>query len=147
MVRSSYHLRLLCPQINYIGTQSWLISAYTLTLVCLLLAILSHSTFSPSLGGFLILTGVLSDRYGRRLMFTGGMLWMMVFSIACGVSRTGVQCIIFRALQGLGAAASVPSAIGVLSTFFVGKEKHRALTIFSAAGNVGFVLGLILGGE
>lgn len=100
-----------------------------------------------SFGGFLLLAGVLSDRLGRRFMFTGGMLWMMVFSIACGVSRTGVQCIIFRALQGLGAAASVPSAIGVLSTFFVGNERHRALSMFGAAGAVGFVVGLILGGE
>ncbi|KIK52676.1 hypothetical protein GYMLUDRAFT_49823 [Collybiopsis luxurians FD-317 M1] len=111
------------------GSQSWLVSAYTLTF-----------------GGFLLLAGVLSDRLGRRVMFTGGMLWMMVFSIACGVAGTGVQCIIFRAMQGLGAAASVPSAIGVLSNFFVGNEKHRALSMFGAAGAVGFVVGLILGG-
>ncbi|KAF9028227.1 major facilitator superfamily domain-containing protein [Rhodocollybia butyracea] len=77
------------------GSQSWLVSAYTLTF-----------------GGFLLLAGVLSDRFGRRL----------------------------------GAAASVPSAIGVLSNFFVGNEKHRALSIFGAAGAVGFVVGLILGG-
>ncbi|THU88060.1 MFS general substrate transporter [Dendrothele bispora CBS 962.96] len=111
------------------GSQSWLVSAYTLTF-----------------GGFLLLAGVLSDRFGRRYVFSLGMLWMTVFSIACGVSRTGVQCIIFRALQGLGAAASVPSAIGVLSNFFVGKERHRALSMFGAAGAVGFVVGLILGG-
>ncbi|KAJ3994810.1 MFS general substrate transporter [Lentinula boryana] len=111
------------------GSQSWLVSAYTLTF-----------------GGFLLLAGVLSDRLGRRAMFTAGMLWMMAASIACGVSRTGVQCIVFRALQGLGAAASVPSAIGVLSNFFVGNEKHRALSMFGAAGAVGFVVGLILGG-
>ncbi|KAJ3767142.1 major facilitator superfamily transporter [Lentinula raphanica] len=111
------------------GSQSWLVSAYTLTF-----------------GGFLLLAGVLSDRLGRRAMFTAGMLWMMAASIACGVAQTGVQCIIFRALQGLGAAASVPSAIGVLSNFFVGNEKHRALSMFGAAGAVGFVVGLILGG-
>ncbi|KAF5360048.1 hypothetical protein D9758_007625 [Tetrapyrgos nigripes] len=111
------------------GSQSWLVSAYTLTF-----------------GGFLLLAGVLSDRFGRRYVFSLGMLWMTVFSIACGVSRSGVQCIIFRALQGLGAAASVPSAIGVLSNFFVGNERHRALSMFGAAGAVGFVVGLILGG-
>lgn len=72
---------------------------------------------------------------------------MTAFSIACGFSRTGLQCIIFRALQGLGAAASVPSAIGVLSTFFVGNEKHRALSIFGAGGAIGFIVGLILSGD
>ncbi|KAK7471207.1 hypothetical protein VKT23_002616 [Stygiomarasmius scandens] len=111
------------------GSQSWLVSAYTLTF-----------------GGFLLLAGVLSDRFGRRQVFSFGMVWMSVFSVACGISRTGVQCIVFRALQGLGAAASVPSAIGVLSTFFVGNERHRALSLFGAAGALGFVVGLILGG-
>ncbi len=91
---------------------------------------------------------------------------MMVCWIAVGVSKAGVQCIIFRALQGLGAAASVPSAIGVLSNFFVGNERHRAMSMFGAAGAVGefyvegrlsslssscivpgFVVGLILGGK
>ncbi|KAF5346797.1 hypothetical protein D9758_015728 [Tetrapyrgos nigripes] len=108
------------------GSQSWLLSAYTLTF-----------------GGFLLLSGVLSDRFGRRLLFSGGMAWMAIFTIACGVSTSGVQCIVFRALQGLGAAASVPSAIGVLSSYFTGKERHRALSVFGAAG---VVLGLILGG-
>ncbi|THU88064.1 MFS general substrate transporter [Dendrothele bispora CBS 962.96] len=111
------------------GSQSWLVSAYTLTF-----------------GGFLLLAGVISDRFGRRHVFSVGMIWMTVFSIACGISRTGIQCIIFRALQGLGAAASVPSAIGVLSNFFIGNEKHRALSMFGAAGSLGFVLGLVLGG-
>lgn len=95
------------------------------------------SAYTLTFGGFLLLAGVLSDRLGRRAMFTAGMLWMMAASIACGVARTGVQCIVFRALQGLGAAASVPSAIGVLSNFFVGNEKHRALSMFGAAGAVG----------
>ncbi|KAK7461403.1 hypothetical protein VKT23_008581 [Stygiomarasmius scandens] len=111
------------------GSQSWLLSAYTLTF-----------------GGFLLLSGVLSDRFGRRLLFSGGMLWMATFSIACGVSNNGVQCIIFRAMQGLGAASSVPSAIGVLSSYFTGNERHRALSMFGAAGALGVILGLILGG-
>ncbi|THU88061.1 MFS general substrate transporter [Dendrothele bispora CBS 962.96] len=111
------------------SSQSWLLAAYTLTF-----------------GGFLLLFGVMSDRFGRRYVFCFGMLWLTVFSIACGVSRTGVQCIIFRALQGLGAAASVPSSIGVLSNYFVGKERHRAYSLFGAMGALGFVSGLILGG-
>jgi len=94
----------------------------------------------------LLLAGVLSDRFGRRFIFCGGMVWMAIFSVAAGVSTSGVQCIIFRALQGMGAAASVPSAIGVLSNFFIGNERHRAMSMFGAAGAVGFVVGLIMGG-
>ncbi|KIY53337.1 MFS general substrate transporter, partial [Fistulina hepatica ATCC 64428] len=111
------------------GTQSWLVSAYTLTF-----------------GGFLLLAGVLADRFGRRHVFVAGMLWMSVCSIGAGCATSGIMCIIFRALQGLGAASSVPSAIGVLSNYFVGYERHRAMSAFGAGGAVGFVVGLIMGG-
>lgn len=120
-------------------TYVWAVSAYTL-----------------SFGGFLLLAGVLSDRYGRRLVFSGGMAMMTIWSLACSFAQTDIQLIVFRyavshllpialvltrawhsALQGLGAAATVPSAIGVLSAYFVGRDRHRALSTFGAAGAVG----------
>jgi MFS family permease len=67
-------------------------------------------------------------------------------SLACGLAQTEIHLIICRAIQGLGAAATVPSAIGVLSTYFVGRDRHRALSSFGAAGGVGFSVGLVLGG-
>lgn len=111
------------------GSMSWLVAAYTLTF-----------------GGFLLLAGALADRYGRRSMFCIGMIEMAIFTIAVGVSQTGIQCIIFRAFQGLGAAMSVPSAIGVITNYFVGKERHKAMSLFGASGAVGFVVGLVLSG-
>lgn len=108
---------------------TWLVAAYTLTF-----------------GGFLLLAGMCADRYGRRKVFIAGMLWMSVFTVAVGVSRTGIQAIIFRALQGIGAASSVPSAIGVLTNYFDGKQRSKAMALFGASGAVGFVVGLVLSG-
>lgn len=34
-----------------------------------------------------------------------------------------IQLVIFRALQGLGAAATVPSAVGILTSYFSGRER------------------------
>lgn len=123
---------------------------------------LSVSAYTLSFGGFLLLAGVLSDRYGRRSVFSGGMVMMTVWSLACSLARTDVQLIIFRyvslgfcavicsslltnrrALQGLGAAATVPSAIGVISSYFTGKDRNRALSAFGAAGAVGYVAYLV----
>ncbi|TIB61369.1 hypothetical protein E3P77_04013 [Wallemia ichthyophaga] len=108
---------------------TWLVAAYTLTF-----------------GGFLLLAGMCADRYGRRKVFVAGMLWMSIFTVAVGVSKTGIQAIIFRALQGIGAASSVPSAIGVLTNYFVGKQRSKAMALFGASGAVGFVVGLVLSG-
>ncbi|KAF3808338.1 Puromycin resistance protein pur8 [Colletotrichum gloeosporioides] len=111
------------------GELQWLISAYTLTF-----------------GGFLLLSGVLADRFGRKLIFCSGMATLSIWTIANGFATSFIQLSIFRALQGIGAAMTVPSAVGIISNYFVAKDRTLALTIFGAAGAVGFCLGLIFGG-
>lgn len=107
----------------------WLISAYTLTF-----------------GGFLLLAGVLSDRYGRKLIFCAGMALLSVWTLADGLAPNFISLAIFRAMQGIGAAMTVPSAVGIISNYFVAKDRTLALSIFAAAGAVGFCMGLIFGG-
>jgi len=52
-----------------------------------------------------------------------------------------------RGLQGLGAAANVPTAIGILGvTFSPGKAKNYAFSIYSAGSSLGSVLGNLFGG-
>ncbi|KAL1387439.1 major facilitator superfamily transporter [Phyllosticta capitalensis] len=111
------------------GDLQWLISAYTLTF-----------------GGFLLLAGVLADRFGRRIIFCAGMLTLSVWTLANGFATSYVQLAIFRALQGVGAAMTVPSAVGLISNYFVAKDRALALSTFGAAGAVGFCMGLIFGG-
>lgn len=111
------------------GDLQWLISAYTLTF-----------------GGFLLLAGVLADRFGRRLIFCIGMGFLSIWTLADGLATSFIQLAIFRAVQGIGAAMTVPSAVGIISNYFVASDRTLALTIFAAAGAVGFCLGLIFGG-
>ncbi|KAL1644489.1 hypothetical protein SLS58_004403 [Diplodia intermedia] len=107
----------------------WLISAYTLTF-----------------GGFLLLSGVMADRFGRKLIFCIGMATLSVWTLADGLATSFIQLAIFRAIQGIGAAMTVPSAVGIISNYFIAKDRTLALTIFGASGAVGFCMGLIFGG-
>jgi MFS family permease len=111
------------------GDLQWLLSAYTLTF-----------------GGFLLFSGVLADRYGRRMIFSIGMFWLSVWTLANGFATSFIQIAIFRALQGIGAAMTVPSAIGIISSYFVASERVVALTFFGASGAIGFCAGLLFGG-
>lgn len=111
------------------GDLQWLLSAYTLTF-----------------GGFLLFSGVLADRYGRRFIFSAGMVWLSVWTLANGFATSFIQIAIFRALQGVGAAMTVPSAIGIISSYFVASERVVALTFFGASGAIGFCAGLLFGG-
>ncbi|KAJ6131245.1 permease of the major facilitator superfamily [Penicillium sp. IBT 18751x] len=107
----------------------WMISAYTLTF-----------------GGFLLLAGALSDRYGRKFILCLGLLWLSIWTLAIGFGQSFIQLTVFRGIQGIGAAMKVPSAIGIISSYFTGTDRTRALSIYAASGTLGFCAGLILGG-
>lgn len=107
----------------------WLISAYTLTF-----------------GGFLLLSGVLSDRYGRKNIFCIGMAWLSIWTMADGFAASFIQLAIFRALQGIGAAMTVPSGVGLIGASFISEDRTKALSIFASAGAIGFCVGFLLGG-
>jgi MFS family permease len=67
------------------------------------------------------------------------MTWLSIFTLACGFSQSEISIIILRAIQGLGAAASVPSSIGIVTSFFTGRERNYALSIYGACGALGSV--------
>lgn len=85
-------------------------------------------------------------RYGRKNVLCAGLIWLSAWSIAIGFGKTFIEVAVFRGLQGIGAAMTVPSAIGIISSYFVGPDRTRALSIYGASGAVGFCSGLIFGG-
>ncbi|QKX56319.1 uncharacterized protein TRUGW13939_03420 [Talaromyces rugulosus] len=115
------------------GVQSsdlqWMISAYTL-----------------SFGGFLLLSGVMSDRFGRKPMLLVGLIWLSIWTLTIGFGSSFIEIAVFRGLQGMGAALTIPSAVGIISSYFTGQDRTRALGLYAASGAVGFTGGLVLGG-
>lgn len=62
--------------------------------------------YTLAFGGHLLLAGVLADRFGKKPVFCGGMVWLTIWSLAVSFAQNEVSLIIFRAFQGLGAAAT-----------------------------------------
>ena len=109
---------------------AWVLDAYTLTF-----------------GGLLLLGGRLGDLFGRRKLFTAGILLFTLASLAGGLSTTSGELLTARVIQGIGAAAAGPSAIALLnSTFTDAKARVKALSLFAGMSSAGFAIGLILGG-
>ena len=110
--------------------QQWVISAYALAFGC-----------------FLLLWGRLADVYSKRLVFIGGSAFVCVVTLVCPFVPSEIGFDIFRGLQGLGAAANVPTAIGILGvTFPPGKAKTYAFTAYSSGAPIGAVVGNIISG-
>ncbi|TID28270.1 hypothetical protein CANINC_002583 [Pichia inconspicua] len=84
---------------------SWVLSAYALTL-----------------GAFIMLTGKLADIFGPHNVYIFGLLimWVCVLVCACLPQTSIIPLIVFRAFQGLGASALIPSSIALAANYFTG---------------------------
>ncbi|KAK0470411.1 putative efflux transporter [Desarmillaria tabescens] len=98
-------------------------------------------------GCFLIMFGRICDLYGRKKPFVFGSLWMAFFTLALTFATNDISMDILRGLQGLGRAAMMPAAVGILSDTFKSPEARRkAFTAFSAGQPIGTALGTVVGG-
>src|SRR5262249_58442179 len=96
------------------------------------------TAYSIFFGGFLLLGGRLADLLGRRRLFIGGLALFTVMSLLDGLAWSEGSLIVFRSLQGLGAAMLSPAALSILTTTFTeGKERNTALGIWGAASGRG----------
>src|SRR5262245_12004823 len=93
----------------------WIASIYTLFLAALILA-----------------AGAAGDRFGRLRLFVAGLAILALSSVAGGLAAGGVQLVIARAVQGIGAALLVPNSLALLSSAFPKAERGRAIGIWSA---------------
>ncbi|PSN59572.1 MFS general substrate transporter [Corynespora cassiicola Philippines] len=108
----------------------WIVSAYSLTFGC-----------------FLLLWGRIGDVFGKRSIFLLGTLLATASNIANPLVRNEVAFNFFRGLAGIGGAANVPTAIGILGvTFEAGKRRNYAFAAYSAGSALGGAIGNILSG-
>ena len=109
---------------------SWVINAYTLTF-----------------GGLLLLGARAGDILGRRLTFLAGITLFTAASLVGGFAASSGELLAARAAQGIGAALASPSALALLMTMFPqGRERTRAVGLYTAVSIGGSAVGLIAGG-
>ena len=90
--------------------------------------------------------GRLADMLGRARLFTLGFAIFTVASGFCSLSQSGTQLVVFRMVQGLGAALLFSNSTAILTDAFPFEERGRALGTNAVAVSVGSVMGLVLGG-
>ncbi len=90
--------------------------------------------------------GKLSDIYGRRLFFLGGMALFLCGSALSGLSQSMTQLILFRTVQGLGAGAILPVAQAVIGDVFPPAERGKWQGLVMALFGLASIAGPTLGG-
>src|SRR6202522_2631180 len=107
----------------------WTLDAYALTLASLLLT-----------------SGSLADRYGRKLLFTIGLVIFTAGSLLCGLAVNPLMLILSRSGQGVGGAIMMATSLALLGPRFRGRERGVAFGIWGAVVGISSALGPVLGG-
>jgi EmrB/QacA subfamily drug resistance transporter len=107
----------------------WVVEAYALFLAALLLA-----------------GGSLGDHFGRKRIYSIGVVLFALASIWCGLAPNIGQLIIARAVQGVGGALLVPGSLAIISASFNEDSRGQAIGTWSGFTAITAAIGPIIGG-
>jgi EmrB/QacA subfamily drug resistance transporter len=108
----------------------WSIDGYTVVVAC-----------------FLLLSGSMADRFGRRKTFQVGLAVFSVGSLLCSLAPTTGALVGFRMVQAVGGSMLNPVAMSIIvNTFTDIKERARAIGVWGAVFGLSMAAGPLLGG-
>ncbi|MCE7078828.1 MFS transporter [Streptomyces sp. ST2-7A] len=107
----------------------WIVNGYTLPFACLLL-------FAAGLG----------DRFGRRRVFTGGVIVFTLASALAALAGSTGELIAARALQGVGAAVLLPLSLTLITASVPAQRRGTAFGIWGAINGLAVAGGPLVGG-
>lgn len=113
-----------------VSAAGWIATAY----------ILANAIFVP-------VWGKLGDTIGRKKVYIFGFSIFIFGSVLAGLAWNLTSMIIFRVIQAIASSADYPTAMAILTvTFPAGKDRARALGIWSVSFAAATVFGPLLGG-
>ncbi len=112
-----------------LGALSWTVTAYAVAFAALLTA-----------------AGRVADLAGRRRIFVGGVLVFALASALAAAAPSIGWLVAARFLQGAGAAAMIPAALGIVLATAPPERRAAAIGVWGAAGSLAAAAGPALGG-
>ena len=104
------------------------------------------TAFLLSSAPLLVPFGRIADIYGRKKIFTCGIVIFTLSSLCSGMANSATMLISCRVFQGVGGAMFFGTVVALLTTVFPANERGKVLGINVAALYIGLSLGPVLGG-
>ncbi|TVY02968.1 MDR family MFS transporter [Cohnella terricola] len=119
----------IANDLNGLSLISWIFSIYTLTM-CVTTPIF----------------GKLADLFGRKSIFTIGLVLFLVGSVLCGAAQSMTELIWFRAIQGIGAGALTPVTFTIIGDLYTGEQRGKVQGVLSSMWSIAGLIGPFVGG-
>src|ERR1700724_1828248 len=107
----------------------WTVNAYTLTFAVLM-----------------VTGGRLGDIFGRRRLFLFGVVVFAVSSAVIGFSPSDTALVVFRAVQGIGAAFMMPATLSIITQAFPPEQRGMAIGTWAGVSAMALATGRVVGG-
>lgn len=88
----------------------------------------------------------IADIYGRRRIFILGLVVFSIFSLACGLAKTGEMLILFRVLTGIGSGMMFGTSTAILTSSVPQNKRGWALGINTSVVYIALAAGPLIGG-
>jgi len=90
--------------------------------------------------------GKLSDTFGRKWFYIGGIVLFMIASALCGASQTMIQLVVFRGLQGVAGGILMANAFAIIGDLFPPAERGKWQGVTMSVFGISSIVGPTLGG-
>lgn len=104
------------------------------------------NTYILSYGGAMMVSGSLTDIYGRRRIWLLGLVWFCMFTFAIPFAPSVLWIDVLRLLQGVGGAAAFVAAMSSLTTLFEARARTRAFSLLGTTFGLGLSFGPLVSG-
>jgi EmrB/QacA subfamily drug resistance transporter len=111
------------------GTLQWTVSAYNI-----------------AFGAGILTAAALGDRLGRRRVYLAGLTLFTAASAACALAPDATLLIVFRAVQGAGAATVLPLGLTLLTSAFPVERRGAVVGIWGGIAGLAVAAGPLVGG-
>ncbi len=103
-------------------------------------------SYALFLGALILVGGSLGDQFGRKRIFSIGVVIFALASMWCGLSPNIEQLIIARSVQGIGGALLTPGSLSIIRASFDAEQRGKAIGTWSGFSAITSALGPVLGG-